>query len=150
PLYLKCLLRGMFEGPPADWELRRAIEAEAAQLPPGVLHQRLEQVDPVAASLIHPNDNRRLVRALAVLRSTGEPISHEEMEFEEGRPAEKCRVFVLQRDRQEQHRRIEQRVESMSAAGLVDEVRGLTAAGRELGMTASQAVGYREVLEHLR
>lgn len=150
PLYLKCLLRGLFEGPPADWRLRREIEEEAATLPAGVLHHRLAQVDPLAAAQIHPNDTRRLVRALEVYRQTGEPISHQQMEFEEGRAAEECRVFVLQRPRPEQHQRIEARVEAMIAAGLVDEVRGLTSAGKTLGLTASQAVGYREVLEHLR
>ena len=150
PLYLKCLLRGLFAGPPADWELRHEIEQEAAALPPGVLHHRLEQVDPLAASQIHPNDTRRLVRALEVYRQTGEPISHQQMEFESQRPAEEARVFVLQRPRPEQHTRIEERVESMIAAGLVDEVRGLTSEGQTLGLTASQAVGYREVLEHLR
>ena len=150
PLYLKCLLRGLFEGPPADWELRRTIEEEAAALPPGVLHRRLERVDPVAASQIHPNDTRRLVRALEVFRSTGEPISHQQMEFESGRPAEAVRVFVLQRPREEQRQRIDARVESMLAAGLVEEVRGLTAGGKKLGLTASQAVGYSEVLEFLR
>jgi tRNA dimethylallyltransferase len=150
PLYLKCLLRGLFEGPPADWELRRQIEEEAAALPPGVLHNRLERVDPVAAMQIHPNDTRRLVRALEVYRTTGEPISHQQMEFESGQPAEEVRVFVLQRPREEQHQRIEARVESMLAAELVEEVKRLTADGQILGLTASQAVGYREVLEHLR
>ncbi|MEM6329445.1 MAG: tRNA (adenosine(37)-N6)-dimethylallyltransferase MiaA [Planctomycetota bacterium] len=149
PLYLKCLLRGLFEGPPADWELRQAILDELQLHGPGVLHQRLTQVDPLAASTIHPNDTRRLVRALEVFQATGEPISHQQMEFEDARPAEACRVFVLRRERDEQHRRIERRVESMIAEGLVEETRGLTAGGRVLGRTASQAVGYREVIEHL-
>ena len=149
PMYLKCLLRGLFEGPPANRELREELQSEAANLPPGVLHQRLEQVDPVAASLIHPNDTRRLVRALEVFRITGEPISHQQLEFEEGRPADQCRVFVLHRDREQQHRRIEERVDAMLAAGLVEEVRELTKDGQQLGRTASQAVGYREVLEFL-
>lgn len=154
PMYLKCLLRGLFEGPPADWALREEIEAELAQFGGAALHQRLTQVDPLAASAIHPNDTRRIVRALEVYRATGEPISHQQMEFEDARPAEACRVFVLRRDREEQHRRIEQRVEAMIAEGLVEETRTLVAEGvaegrAALGRTASQAVGYREVLDHL-
>lgn len=149
PMWLKCLLRGLFEGPPANWALRQEIEQEAAQLPPGELHRRLEQVDPLAANQIHPNDTRRLIRALEVFRSTGEPISHQQLEFEDARPADECRVFVLHRQRDEQHRRIESRVDKMLADGLVDEVRRLTSDGKQLGRTASQAVGYQEVLEYL-
>jgi tRNA dimethylallyltransferase len=149
PLYLKALLRGLFEGPPANWELREAIEREAAALGGEALHERLEQVDPVAASLIHPHDTRRLVRALEVYRATGEPISHQQMEFDEGRTAEACRVFVMRRPRETQKARIDGRVEEMMERGLVEEVRRLTSGGRSLGRTASQAVGYREVLDHL-
>lgn len=149
PLYLKCLLRGLFEGPAADWGLRHEIETELEQLGSPALHGRLALVDPLAASVIHPNDTRRIVRALEVFRRTGQPISHQQMEFEDGRSAEACRVFVLRRDRAEQHRRIEQRVDQMLAAGLIDEARGLTTGGRRLGRTSSQAVGYREALEHL-
>ncbi|MCO6043829.1 tRNA (adenosine(37)-N6)-dimethylallyltransferase MiaA [Aeoliella sp. ICT_H6.2] len=149
PMWLKCLLRGLFEGPPANWELREQIEREAAALVPGELHKRLEQVDPLAASQIHPNDTRRLIRALEVFRSTGEPISHQQMEFEEARPADQCRVFVLDRPRDELHRRIEARVDRMLVDGLVDEVRRLTVDGKQLGRTSSQAVGYQEVLAYL-
>lgn len=150
PLYLKCLLRGLFDGPAANWNLRNEIQEELEQVGSTALHERLAQWDPVAASMIHPNDARRLMRALEVFRSTGQPISHQQIEFEEGLPAEACRVFVLRRPRDEQHRLIETRVEWMLAAGLIDEVRNLTSNGREFGRTASQAVGYREVLEHLQ
>ncbi len=149
PLYLKSLLRGLFDGPPANWELREEIEEELEQVGQAALHERLEQVDPVAASAIHPHDTRRMIRALEVFRATGEPLSHQQMQFDDGRRAEECRVFVLRRERLELHRRIEQRVEAMIDAGLVDEVRGLTADGKCLGRTASQAVGYREAIQFL-
>lgn len=149
PLYLKCLLRGLFEGPPANWELRKEIETELAEVGSAALHERLTQVDPVAASNIHENDTRRIVRALEVYRATGEPISHQQMEFEDGRPAEECQVFVLQRERPEQHERINARVETMIADGLIAETQSLVGDGKQLGRTASQAVGYREVLSHL-
>ncbi|MEX0642012.1 MAG: tRNA (adenosine(37)-N6)-dimethylallyltransferase MiaA [Pirellulales bacterium] len=148
PLYLKSLLRGLFDGPPADWQLRHEIEEELLHVGQQALYDRLVQIDPVAASHIHPHDTRRLIRALEVYRATGEPISHQQSQFEEGCLAEECRVFVLRRRREELHQRIEARVESMVAAGLVDEVRGLTASGHELSRTARQAVGYREALTY--
>jgi tRNA dimethylallyltransferase len=148
PLYLKSLLRGLFDGPPADWQVRQEIEQELAHVGQPALYDRLVQVDPVAASHIHPNDSRRLIRALEVYRATGQPISHQQLQFEEGRPADECRVFVLRRPREELHRRIEERVRAMVGAGLVEEVRQLTSVG-ELGRTARQAVGYREALSYL-
>jgi tRNA dimethylallyltransferase len=149
PLYLKSLLRGLFDGPPADWKLRHEIEQELEHVGQPALYNRLTQVDPVAASHIHPNDTRRLIRALEVYRATGQPISHQQLQFEEGRRADECRVFVLRRRREELHARIEGRVEAMIECGLVDEARELTANGHELSRTARQAVGYREALAHL-
>jgi tRNA dimethylallyltransferase len=149
PLYLKALLRGLFEGPPADWNLRREIEAELVEVGSEALHARLEQIDPVAASAIHPRDKRRLIRAIEVYRATGQPISHQQLQFDDARSAEECRVFVLRRPRPEQNARIDERVEEMLQRGLVDEVRQLTDDGRRLGRTASQAVGYHEAIEHL-
>ena len=149
PLYLKALLRGLFEGPPANWELRQEIEREVAEVGNEALHARLEQIDPVAASAIHFRDTRRLIRALEVYRATGQPISHQQMEFDDARPAEACRVFVLRRSKEEQNARINERVEEMVERGLIEEVERLTANGQRLGRTASQAVGYREVTEFL-
>jgi len=149
PLYLKALLRGLTSGPPANWELRKEIEAEVAQIGNQALYQRLEQLDPIAASQIHPNDTRRLIRAVEVFRATGQPISHHQLQFEQENSAEDCRVFVLQRPRDEQYERINQRVDAMIDAGLVEEVAGLIADGKKLGRTAGQAVGYREAIEHL-
>ncbi len=148
-LYLKSLLRGVYQGPPADWEFRREIEREVEQVGSAALHQRLAVVDPLAAAKLHPNDKRRIIRALEVHRQTGQPLSHRQTQFDEGRPAEQCKVFVLQWPRDELHRRIELRVDQMFVAGLVDEVRGLLDRYGSLSRTASQAVGYREVLEHL-
>ena len=176
PLYLKGLLRGIFQGPPADWPLRHRLAREAQQHGPLWLHQRLAEVDPAAAARLHANDARRLIRALEVFEKTGQPISHLQRQFEVGRPADQCLVFVLDWPRAELHARIDRRVCAMFAAGLVDEVRRLLGeregkgeqasrvrsappaiAGRGTGpafsaalsRTARQAVGYREVMEHL-
>jgi len=149
PLYLKALLRGLTSGPPANWELRAEIEAEVAEVGSQGLYERLEQLDPLAASQIHPHDTRRLIRAVEVFRATGQPISHHQLQFDEGRAAEDCRVFVLARAREEQHERINRRVDSMIERGLVEEVEQLTSSGKKLGRTAGQAVGYREVIDFL-
>ncbi len=150
PLYLKGLLRGIFEGPPADWTLRRRLADDAHSHAEGWLHERLATVDPVSAARLHPNDTRRLIRAIEVFEKTGRPISEWQRQFDVGRSAEECRVFVLDWPKAELYARIERRVEEMFSAGLIEEVRRLLAdAERPLSRTARQAVGYREVIEHL-
>ncbi len=148
-LYLKAMLRGLFDGPPADWEFRKQVEAELKDVPNEMLYERLKLVDPVSAHRLHPNDRRRIIRALEVYRQTGQPISHQQMEFDEARDPEQCRVFTLRHPRAVLHQRIESRVESMFQQGLVEEVRRLLDQFGELGHTASQAVGYREIIAHL-
>ena len=150
PLYLKSLLRGIYQGPPADWDFRREVEREAQEVGVQALYERLCLVDPLAAAKLHPNDHRRIIRALEVYKLTGRPISHLQTQFEEGHAAEDCKVFVLDWPRPELHRRIEDRVDKMFAAGLVEEVRGLVARFGDLSRTATQAVGYGEVLAHIR
>ncbi len=135
-LYLKAILRGLFSGPPADWKLRRELEEIARVEGPGALHRRLQQVDTAAAAKLHPNDIRRVIRALEVHQATGRPISSLQQEFERGRPVQECRVFVLDWPRDKLDERIRRRVDQMFAAGLVEEVRRLMAAG-SLSRTAS-------------
>jgi tRNA dimethylallyltransferase len=149
PLYLKGLLRGIFRGPRADWQLRRQLQEEARQYGSESLHRRLLAVDPAAAARLHPNDARRLIRALEVYQQTGRRISDLQQQFQVGRPAEACRVFVLDWPKTELYARIERRVEAMFAAGLVDEVRQLLSLPQPLSRTARKAVGYAEVIEHL-
>lgn len=149
PLYLKTLLRGMFEGPVADWELRRSLESLAATKPPGTLQEMLRAVDPAAAEKLHANDTRRLVRALEVFKLTGRPISEHQRHFDQVRLEAIGRTFVLDWPREELYRRINERVDLMLSAGLIGETLRLIAAGKSLGRTAAQSLGYCEVLEHL-
>ncbi len=149
PLYLKALLRGMFEGPPADEAFRREVTQEAERVGIEALHRRLQLVDPLSAAKLHPHDVRRIVRALEVYRTTGQPISHLQLQFDEGSPADACRVFVLDWPRPVLHERIDERVTRMFEAGLVDEVRGLLARFGTLSRTARQAVGYQEAIAEL-
>ena len=149
PLYLKGLLRGIFQGPAADWELRRQLEDETRRLGPKSLHRRLAQFDPAAAQRLHPNDTRRLIRAIEVFEKTGQPISRLQKQFDAGVDASGRRVFALDWPRGELAARIDRRVEAMFAAGLVEEVRRLLAGPHGLSRAARQAVGYREVIECL-
>jgi len=149
PLYLKAMLRGIFQGPPADWEFRKQIQEEVEQVGSAALHERLAQVDPLSAAKLHPNDQRRIIRALEVYRATGQPISHLQTQFDEGLPADQCKVFVLDWPRHTLQHRIDRRVDQMIAAGFVEEVQGLLNQFQQLSRTASQAVGYREIIEHL-
>lgn len=148
-LYLKAMTEGLFEGPPADLDFRARLRAEAAERGPEHLHRRLAEVDPAAAERIHPNDLRRVERALEVYEKTGRPISELQKQF--GRPNEKYDAVImgLRREKADLHERINRRVDAMMAAGLLDEVRRLAAARGPLGKEASQSLGYKEMLAHL-
>lgn len=147
PLYLKSLLRGIFKGPQADWEFREQVEAELETAGVEALHARLAQVDPLSAAKLDPHDVRRIIRALEVQKITGQPISHLQEQFEVAHSADRCRVFVLDWPRPDLRTRIDHRVDRMFAAGLESEVQALLTEFGELGRTASQAVGYREMID---
>ncbi len=148
PLYLKALLRGLFEGPAADPALRAALETEADRLGDAPMHARLATLDPSTSARLHPHDRRRVIRALEVIGATGRPLS--ELQVEHDRPAPAgVAVFALERPRAELCGRIDRRVERMFADGLVEEVRALRSAPRPLGPVPAQGVGYKEVLDLL-
>jgi tRNA dimethylallyltransferase len=147
-LYLKALLRGLFQGPGADSSIRDRLECEAQAQGTEVLYCRLATLDPTTASRLHPHDRRRVVRALEVIELTGRGLSH--FHGEHDRPApEGSLVFALERPRLDLFGRINRRVEAMFDAGLVEEVRGLQSSSRPLSAVAAQGVGYREVIDHL-
>jgi tRNA dimethylallyltransferase len=151
PLYLKALLYGLFDGPPADEALRRRLTAEAERHGREALHARLAQVDPVTAARVYPNDVRRVVRALEVWELTGRPISAWQREWPGPGSQDSAVPSALWLDlpRAELYARINARVEQMVAGGLVDEVRALRRLPRPLSREASQALGYKEMFAHL-
>jgi tRNA dimethylallyltransferase len=145
-LYLRGVLRGVFDGPPADWAIRERLESEAATAGPEVLHRRLHEVDPATAARLPPADLRRVVRALEVFELTGRPLSEHQRE----EPREITRpVFWLSPPRAWLHDRINRRVVQMIDAGLVDEVQRLRSAVPPMSHTAAQGLGYKEMIEHL-
>ncbi len=149
PMYLKGLLHGFDPGPPADWDFRRAVEADLELHGPESLHRRLWQVDPLSAHRLNPSDTRRITRALEVAYLTGKPLSHRQTQFDRFPQPDSGRRFVIHWPRPLLHQRIADRVESMFATGLIDEVRELLRRHRQLSRTASIAVGYREVIDLL-
>jgi tRNA dimethylallyltransferase len=140
--YLAALLEGWTipELPPND-ELRSALEAEAARDGGAGLYARLQLLDPVAAATIHPTNVRRVIRALEVCISTGQPFSTlrqtTSLTF---RP----HVYWIQADAPTLYARIDQRVDTMMDEGLVDEVSRLVSAGYDWSLPAMSGIGYRE------
>jgi tRNA dimethylallyltransferase len=156
PLYLKALMYGLFDGPPGDQVLRQRLAEEQHTIGATALHQRLAAVDPASAQRLHPNDHRRVVRALEVWELTGKPLSAWQTQWPGEAPgvvvAEAMRPQILWLDvpREQLYTRIDRRVVEMFEAGFVDEVRGLLRLPEPLGREAAQALGYRQVIEALR
>ncbi len=138
-LYLMALLKGVFSGVPRSDPLRAHYATEDL----ATLHARLREVDPDTAARVHANDRRRITRALEVYETTGRPLSELQTQFS-GPDRYAVRIAGIAVDRSVLKERIEARVNRMFSAGLVDEVASL-----ELGPTAGQAVGYKEVRAHL-
>ena len=148
-LYLRGILRGVFDGPPADWTIRERLEADAAKQPEGWLLAELEKVDPDTAARLHAHDTRRLVRALEVFELTGQPLSAQQAEGPADNDARPQQVTWLSPPREWLYERINRRVDHMLADGLVEEVRGLLDSEPPPGRTARQALGYKEIIDHL-
>jgi tRNA dimethylallyltransferase len=153
-LYFKAYLEGLGEAPPSDEKLRTGLEAT----PLADLLRELEQRDPVTFARIDRNNPRRVVRALEVIRLTGKPFSEQRAEWQAGTSRGDDRklphtvpgILVLSRAATDLQARINARVDAMFAAGLVEETRLLSRRGLEQNKTALQAIGYRQVVEHLR
>ena len=150
-LYLKALMHGLSLGAVSGNEaLREKLNAEAL-LPGGKerLFEKLKSVDPKSGEKLHPNDIRRVVRALEVFEMTGKPISEQPAAPEEECPFD-IRPVVLHRPREVLAARIEKRVDDMLRAGLVDEVRTLLQSGVSPENQSMQGIGYKELWPYLR
>lgn len=148
-LYIKALREGLFEGPSADPELRARLREREAREGLAVLHAELAGVDPEAAERIHPNDMRRIERALEVYELTGQPISDLQRQWDREHPRYDCRVIGVRRKKEEQSRRINARIKRMMENGLLDEVRGLLEEP-PLSEQAARALGYAELIAYLQ
>ena len=137
-LYLRALTHGLADLPPPDEKLRTELSSQ----PLDQLLERLNELDPVAAKQIDRKNPRRVVRALEVCLATGRPFSSFREQWAE---TPQVRAVLLHRHREELYARIDRRTIAMFAAGVVDEVKAVS----EIGPTASQAIGFREIRELL-
>jgi tRNA dimethylallyltransferase len=148
-LYLRGILRGVFDGPAADWEFRRNCELQAQNNGPDYLHAELQKVDPDAAKTLHKNDTRRLIRALEVFHLTGKPLSEQQQQAPLPPGQRPQHVYWLNPSRERLYDRINSRVQRMMEQGLLDEVRTLLMAENPISRTARQGLGYKEVIDFL-
>jgi tRNA dimethylallyltransferase len=146
-LYLAALLRGLFEGPPADLELRERLRAESESGAAPPLHERLRAIDPDSAERIHPNDTRRTLRALEVWEQTGTTMTSLQAQWnaESSPREERARIVGLEVPEELRDARIRARTDAMLQGGWPLEALAL-AEGAGLGDSASQALGYDTAL----
>ncbi|HZA19732.1 MAG TPA: tRNA (adenosine(37)-N6)-dimethylallyltransferase MiaA [Actinomycetota bacterium] len=142
-LYFRAVVDDLFF-PPRSANVREALELEVDELGSRALHARLTELDPRAAAKIEPQNARRIVRALEVIKLTGEPFSDNDS-FDRYESIYDLAVAGLTRPRPQLHERIDARVTRMIERGLVEEARRL--AELDISRTARQALGYRQVLD---
>jgi len=142
-LYFQALARGVGGGPPSDPEVRAQIEATSME----ALLAELQAGDPLLFERIDRRNPRRIIRAVEILRLTGQPPSASRADWTQAPPP--GHWLALERDRETLGRRIDLRVSRMLEQGLVEETRGLLGRGLRGNPVAMQAIGYRQVVEHL-
>jgi tRNA dimethylallyltransferase len=148
-LYLRVLRGGIFSGPPASREYRAELGALAAAYGAPYLHRRLAAVDAAAAARIGLEDLARIMRALEVHALSGIPISEHQRRHREAGGGYENLAIGLAVARERLYTRIDRRFETMVAGGLIEEVRGLLAAGYGAGSVALNTIGYREIAQYL-
>lgn len=144
-LYIRALAEGLFEGPEADWDLRRELLDEAEKKGREALHERLREVDPVSASRIHPNNLHRIIRALEVYSLSRRPISDFQKEHSSAPPSFETLKVGLAMEREELYAAIDGRVDRMVEAGLLHETRRLLSMGYHSGLKPMRGLGYKEM-----
>lgn len=149
-LYIRALTEGLLDAPPADPQLRAGFREIAEREGSAELHRRLAEVDPTAATRLHPNDLVRIERALEVQALTGRPLSQLQREHAFGQRRYRMLKIGLDLDRKALFDRIDRRAVEMFSAGLVDETRRLLAAGYNPASTALRTIGYRQAVAVLR
>lgn len=150
-LYYKALLEGMNNLPDSNPEIRQALQLELEQTGLVKLHHQLQQVDPISAKRINPNDPQRTLRALEVYRMTGKPLSqlHAEQEQQEF-PYQTLQIAIAPQDRAFLHQRIELRFQQMMEQGFLQEVENLyQREDLHSDLPAIRSVGYRQMWQYL-
>ena len=148
-LYFRGIIDGLFDGPGADAEIRSKLQREADEHGNVALHERLRRCDPETADRVHPNNRVRVIRALEVYELTGKPISVLQGQWKTNEPRYPFRAFGLNIPRETLYQRIEERVDRMVEAGLIEEVKGLLDQGYPRNCVAMQSFGYKELIDYL-
>lgn len=138
-----------FSGPEADWDIRGELKRIAIKKGNSYVHGILQRIDPVKAKELHPNDLRRIIRAIEIYKKTGKSISVLQEQYKKARRNYKFKLICIRRKREDIYRRIDERVEAMFEKGLVDEVQSLLDKPKGLSRQAKQALGYKEVIQYL-
>ena len=151
-LYFNALLNGLAVLPEANPAIRAKLDQDLEQLGKEALHQRLTQIDPLAAARIHPNDPQRIQRALEVYEISGKPLSSYFIEAQGGDlPYQKIKLIIAPPDRKILHDIIAQRFRNMLEQGFINEVETLYHRGDLTEkMPSIRAVGYRQVWAYLQ
>lgn len=147
-LYVQALVQGLAHIPLVPSEIRAMLSQRLATEGAEALFNELEQVDPEAAATMDAAKTQRLVRALEVFHGTGKPLSA--YRGNQSPPPYAFRVVVLAPDRTRLYDRINKRVDTMLAVGLLDEVRGLLDAGYDPEMNPLRTIGYQEPIAYLQ
>jgi tRNA dimethylallyltransferase len=147
-LYVRAVIDGFFPGPGRNDEIREQLELEARTLGSGALLEKLKGVDPDSAARMNATTERRIIRALEVYYTTGQPISRLHKQ-QETKPSFEVVQFGLEWNRQALYERIDRRVDRMLRDGLVNEVKELIDEGYSRKINALNTVGYKEVFDYL-
>jgi len=146
-LYVKALIDGLFPSPKKDAALRNMLESKALKYGSKALHDELKRIDPAASLTIHPNDTRRLIRAIEIYRLTGKPMSMHKKKTKGIKKLYEIFQAGLTMPRDELYSKIGKRVEEMFKEGIVAEVEQLLKL--KLSMTAASAIGIKEIKDYL-
>lgn len=150
-LYYKALLEGLSPLPSADEKVRSEIEAKAALIGWGGLHQELSKIDPISAQRINPNDSQRINRALEVFYLTGKTLTELTAQKGEALPYDIMQFAIAPEQREVLHLRIEQRFHKMIELGFQQEVEKLyRRPDLNENLPSIRCVGYRQMWEYLR
>jgi tRNA dimethylallyltransferase len=141
-LYVKAVVDGLFPAPPKDEKLRAKLYRVKD------LHARLKKIDPASAEKIHPNDRKKLVRALEIYYTAKKTKSELKPKTKPLSSVYNVEMIGISRPRQKLYERINRRVDEMFEAGFLDEVKRLMT--KRIGVTAAQAIGYKEAMEYLK
>ena len=149
-LYIKALTRGLFKGPGADPALREKYRDRIGRFGLASLYRELQERDAESAARIHPHDSIRIIRALEVLETTGEPIAvKQDVHAFQDEPYATMKIGLTM-DRRALYERINARCRGMVSRGLIEEVKELLRMGYHENLKPMQALGYKQIVRYLR